>query len=87
MAESLLADTPPRPRYCAGCQHVHGGRAFGICLVTGCFCITVQTALPDLSPDPWLVPHWRRCDRASCDGCGRPGCPVMRVDGGGHRHV
>lgn len=87
MAEPLLADTPPLPRYCAGCSHVHGGRAFGLCLVKGCFCITVQAAPPDLSPDPWLVSHWRHCDHATCDGCGKPDCPVMRVDGGGHRHV
>lgn len=42
MAEPLLADAPPRPRHCAGCQHVHGGRAFGVCLVTDCPCVAVS---------------------------------------------
>lgn len=41
MAEPILADIPPRPRYCAGCQHIHGGRAFGVCLVTDCPCVAV----------------------------------------------
>lgn len=53
----------------------------------GCPCVAVQAAPPDLAPDPWLVPHWRCCDRATCDGCGRPDRLVMRLTGGGHRHV
>lgn len=44
VAEAILADAPPRPRHCAGCQHVHGGRAFGVCLVSGRPCVAVQAA-------------------------------------------
>lgn len=41
MTEPLLAAAPPRLRFCAGCRHRHGGRAYGVCLVSGCACVAV----------------------------------------------
>lgn len=41
MSEAILAAAPPRLRFCAGCRHRHGGRAYGVCLVSGCACVAV----------------------------------------------
>lgn len=95
----------PDPRPCAGaggCGHVHGGRAYGLCLqpvAAGgvCPCNVVHDGpggalpspdAPDLTPDPWLLPDWRRSAAQDCDGCGEPDAEVMHVrGGGGDRHV
>lgn len=48
-----------QPRPCVKCNHVHGGEAYGICLVENCDCIYSE-----------VTPKMSKADREFCDGCG-----------------